>query len=61
MHSEMLRTAKVLVRMTEQDYARLDQRAKRERRSLSSMVDIIVSTALKDEHMPAPQAAERDR
>lgn len=49
MRNEMLRTEKVMVRLTPVDYARLSARAQRERRSLSSMVDVIVSEALREE------------
>ena len=52
MRNEMLRTEKVMVRLTPVDYARLSARALRERRSLSSMVDVIVSEALREEEQP---------
>jgi len=56
MSNELLRSEKVMVRLTAADFRRLDQRAKRERRSLSSMVDVIVSDALQNEVQPMPLA-----
>lgn len=63
MSNELLRSEKVMVRLTAADFRRLDQRAKRERRSLSSMVDMLVSDALQNEVLqPVPLAvAETER
>ena len=61
MRNEMLRTEKVMVRLTPVDYARLSARAHRERRSLSSMVDVIVSEALREEGQPQRACADEVR
>lgn len=61
MKDKLLRTEKVMVRLTEVDFRRLDQRAQRERRSLSSMVDVIVSAVLRDEVLPVVRDDETTR
>lgn len=61
MSSRLTRSAKIMFRITEAEREQLRQRAVRERRSLSSLVALIVSDALRDEERRLPTAPRPER